>query len=133
MGVIILVPWFFTLYLETLAREDLLSIARSGIGTCCALGLSNHSLAAFPACPSSCQAALCLLGEMDVVLPTLPLLKLLGILSTRSQSSGLASGTHWRSEHPSRYSDIAGLVLSRQERQFGVKICEKLNSLTEES
>lgn len=78
---------------------------------------------------------MCLPGEMDVVLPTLPLLKLLGILSTRPkrQNSGLASGTRWRSEHPLRDSNVAGLDLSRQEPQFAVKTCEKLNSLTEES
>lgn len=120
-------PWFFTLYLETLAREDL-----PCTGTCCALGLSDHSLAAS------------LLVHLPVRLPCaflekwspFPLLELLGILSTRSQrqNSGLASGTRLRSGHPSRDLNVAGLDLSRQEPQlFAVKICEKLNSLTEES
>lgn len=67
-------PWFFTLYLETLARKDLPHMAHSGIGTSCALGLSDHSLAA----PLLVHPPVRLPGEMEVVLPTLPLLKLLG-------------------------------------------------------
>lgn len=73
---------------------------------------------------------------MEGVLPTLPLLKLLRILSPRSQrqNSGFPSGTCWRSEHPSRDLNVTGLDLSGQEPQlFAVKICEKLNSLGEES
>lgn len=79
---------------------------------------------------------MCLPGGMEVVLPTLPLLKLLGILSMRSQrqNSGLSSGTCLRSEHPSRDLNVAGLNLSRQEPQlFAVKIREKLNSLSEKN